>query len=162
MVWIHPHSSNFNFHILFSCTVPPEFFRILLHGTHVFIYNFTKEYKRRSSRKIISRVISQWFWCKYYVINFILDSPSTRKKLQATYTGLKRSQIFTLSFRLNLSSLRRKEMNRNNDNIQVVFQAPTETYSAESVPSPGPIYQYNSPFYTTSTIFRTYIHLPSR
>ena len=54
-----PQSLNFDFLILFSCAVSPEFYGI--------------------------QVISQWFWCKYF-FNFILYSNRSKKTTQATYT----------------------------------------------------------------------------
>ena len=45
-VCILPGSLNFNFLILCSCAVPPEFYGISLHSTLVYTYDFTKEYKK--------------------------------------------------------------------------------------------------------------------
>ena len=54
-VCILPGCLNFNFLILFSCAVPPEFYGILLHSTYVYIYDFTKEYKKWKQLKNSSR-----------------------------------------------------------------------------------------------------------
>ena len=84
------------------CLVPMYVYTILLRKT-----------KSRSNRKREARIISQWFWCKYFAHIFILYSKCLKKK-QATYTIPKHSCILTSSSWCGVPMLRRKDGKHDN------------------------------------------------
>ena len=155
-VCILPGCLNFNFLILFSCAVPPEFYGILLHSTYVYIYDFTKEYKKwkqlkNSSRNDQSVILMQVLYSQLHTPLRVL-----KKKLQATYTRLKHSRILTLSSRCCVPVLGRKE--RKCDKTTLWFrlrQKHINIYETEELLKEGCRRHYNAknfPFYHSHSL----------
>jgi hypothetical protein len=80
------------------CIVSMYVYMILLRNT-----------KGRNSWNFIARVISQWFWCKYFAHTFMLNSKCSKKIFRLPILYIKHSCLLTSSCQCSVCMLIRKE-----------------------------------------------------